>query len=116
MPATILWFRAYAALLALTYLGLVALGVVFLALPPEQLEMTSAESVLVGWIFILLGLLFTAAVLPAFFLPRQGWAWIYGLALMVMGLTSVIFIPLCIPLIIFWLKDPVKDWFVPIAS
>lgn len=115
MPRTLFWFRVYAVLLAVTYLALAGLGVVFLLLPPEQLGMDSLEALLVGWLFAILGLLFFAIVLPAFFLPRRGWGWIYGLVLICFGLTSAIFLPICIPLLIFWLKDPVKDWFVPIA-
>lgn len=116
MPRTLFWFRVYAVLLALAYLALAGLGVVFLLLPPEKLAMESFEAVILGWLLIILGLLFFAIVLPAFFLPQRGWAWIYGLALICFGLTSVVFLPICIPLLIFWLRDPVKDWFVPIAS
>lgn len=116
MPKTLLWFRVYAILLALAYLALTGLGFVFLLYPPETLEMESFETVILGWLFVVLGLLFFAIVLPAFFLPQRGWAWIYGLGLICFGLTSGIFLPVCIPLLIFWLRDPVKDWFVPIAS
>lgn len=116
MPKTITWFRVYAALLALAYLGFAAVGVIFLTFEPADLEMSPTEAGFLGIMFVVIGLMFFAAVLPAFFLPRRGWAWIYGLVLIILGLTSALFIPICIPLLIFWLKDPVKDWFVPIVS
>ena len=115
MPASILWFRVYAVLLALSYLFVLGLGVTFLVLPPETLEMEPLEAQLLGGVFIALGFLFFIAVLPSFFLPRRKWGWIYGLVLICLGLTSALFLPICIPLLIFWLKEPVKAWFEPIA-
>ncbi|MDF1825150.1 MAG: hypothetical protein P1U68_10940 [Verrucomicrobiales bacterium] len=116
MPKTIIWFRFYAACLALSYLFLAGVGVIFLTHPPADLEMSPTEGAFLGSIFIAMGLLFFIAVLPAFFLPRRGWAWIYGLVLIVFGLTSLLYIPLSLPILIFWLRDPVKNWFVPIVS
>ncbi|MEM1441780.1 MAG: hypothetical protein AAGF67_05525 [Verrucomicrobiota bacterium] len=113
-PKALAWFRFYLALLALFYLALIGLGVVFLTIAPESLQMSGAQTALIGVVFVLLGILFLLAVLPAFSLPRRGGAWIYGLALIVLGMTSLVLLPVSLPLLMQWLRDPVKDWFVPI--
>ncbi|MEM6915274.1 MAG: hypothetical protein AAF491_01815 [Verrucomicrobiota bacterium] len=113
-PKALSWFRLYLVLLALFYLGLIGLGVVFLAISPESLQMTAGQTALIGCVFILLGVLFLLVVLPAFALPRRGGAWIYGLALIVLGMTSVVLVPVSLPLLIQWMREPVKNWFVPI--
>ena len=114
MPKAILWFRAYVVLLVLFYLSLVAVGILFLFLSPESLEMTAGQSTLVGFVLILLGLPFSLFVLPALSLPKRGGAWVYGLSIIILGITSIVLLPFGLPLLFCWLKDPVKDWFVPI--
>ena len=42
--------------------------------------------------------------------PRP-WVWTYDLVVICFGFTSACFFPFCIPLLIFWLKPPVKEWF-----
>ncbi|MDF1658704.1 MAG: hypothetical protein P1U58_13910 [Verrucomicrobiales bacterium] len=93
MPKTLSWFRVYVVILGLLYLGLIALGVVFLVLPPEKLDMSLGQNVLVGWVFILFGIIFSLFVIPSFFLPQRGGAWVYGLAVIILGITSVVLIP-----------------------
>ncbi|MEM9280917.1 MAG: hypothetical protein AAGA96_03760 [Verrucomicrobiota bacterium] len=111
MPATIKWFRIYCVVLAALYVLVAALGVAILALPPEKLQMGKQESVAAGGLFIVMGLVFFLLVLPGLFLPPRPGGWIYGLVLICIGLTSVLFLPICIPLLIFWLKPPVQFWF-----
>ena len=114
-PKTLFWFQLYVVLQATLYLCLVGAGIAFLIIPAEELEMSMGQDILVGWVFILLGIMFFLFVIPALFLPRRGGAWIYGLAVIILGLTSVVLFPLCLPLLVCWFRDPVKDWFVPIA-
>lgn len=45
------------------------------------------------------------------FLPRGKVAWIYGIVLLAMGLTSCCFIAFSIPLFIFWLKPETRAYF-----
>lgn len=54
--------------------------------------------------------LFVASIAPFFLIPRP-WVWIFDLVLICMGMTSVCFLPMCIPLLIHWLKPETKAWF-----
>ena len=111
MPLAFRWFRVYCALLAVLYLGIVGLGVWFLFGTPEEWELPLLASRLIGTVFILTGffLAFAAALGP--FLPQRDWAWLFGFALLCLGLTSIVLLPLSLPIMIFWRKEPVKTWF-----
>lgn len=43
--------------------------------------------------------------------PRRRWGWVYGFVPIAIGLTSPCCMPASIPLLIFWLKPEVKQWF-----
>jgi len=45
------------------------------------------------------------------FLPREPWAWIYGIVTIGIGMTSCATLPFCIPLLIFWIKPETKAYF-----
>ena len=47
----------------------------------------------------------------AFFLPRAKWAWVFGICLIALGMTSCCFWPICIPLLIKWIDPATKAWF-----
>ena len=111
MPQTILWFRIYAIFLALIYVACVAGGAFFLTLDPSEADMPLAWVNFFGWFFILISLVFAVGFGFGAFLPRKPWAWVYGMILICIGMTSALFLPICIPLLIFWLKDPVNVWF-----
>ena len=110
-PATILWFRAYCALLSLLYLGLAGLGVAILVVPPEQIEMESLEANLFGTMVLVMGILFFLPTLLGFFLPPRPGGWVIGFGLILMGVTTVILLPMSILLLLFWKKPAVQTWF-----
>ncbi len=111
MPKTIFWFRIYCGLLAFLYLLVTAGGIAFLVIPAETLEMARTEAVVIGSLFIAMGLVFFIMTFLGLFLPQRPGGWIYGLVLICIGLTSAVFLPICIPLLLFWLKQPVQAWF-----
>ena len=116
MPAAFRWFCFYCALLALLYFSVAGLGVFFLVSPPPEMELDQIARALIGAPFILTGLFLAFATALGPFLPQRDWAWLYGLALICLGLTSVVLLPLSLPLLIFWRKEPVKSWFGRIGS
>ena len=65
---------------------------------------------------LLVGLAFAIAFALVFVFPRKHWAWIYGLVLICIGMSSCCILPAAIPLLIFWLKPEVKSWFNSGAS
>jgi hypothetical protein len=110
-PKPVFWFKVYTTVMGLIYLGIAALGLIFLVVDPNKLETSPAEARIFGAGFTLLGLVLAAV----FFLPltRQPrpWVWVYDLVLICIGLTSACLIPACVPLLIFWMKPETKAHF-----
>ncbi len=111
MPATISWFRFYCGLLCLVYFALAGLGVSFFFVDPETMGVDDAIAPIIGILVTGMGLVFLFLSFLGFFMPRRSGAWTYCLILICMGLTSFVFLPLCVPLLIFWLKEPTQTWF-----
>ena len=104
------WFVVYCILMALGYLTLAVMGVVFGFIEPDR-EMSAAEAKLMGVVFIILGLVFFVPYALAPFLPRKNWVWVLGLVLICLGLGSACCLPICIPLLIHWLKPEMKAFY-----
>jgi cyanate permease len=47
---------------------------------------------------------------PVLFLPRKPWVWTYNLVVICLGMSNCCF-PVCIPLLIFWIKPEAKQYF-----
>jgi MFS family permease len=109
-PKAYKWFVAYCISMALLYLLLAVMGIVFGFIEPDR-EMSAEEAKLMGAVFIILGLVFCVPYAAAPFLPRQSWVWILGLVLICLGLTSACCLPICIPLLIHWLKPEMKAFY-----
>lgn len=77
---------------------------------PDQ-EMSAEEATLMSAVFIILGLAFFVPYALAPFLPRKSWVWVFGLVLICLGLSSACCLPVCIPLLIFWLKPDMKAFY-----
>ena len=111
MPSTILWFRIYCGLLCALYLAVAGAGIAFLVVSPETLEMDSASAKLLGILFLGMGGGMTFLSFLGFFMPQRPGAWTYCLMLIVLGLTSLVFLPISLPLLISWLKPQTQEWF-----
>jgi MFS family permease len=110
-PAVLPWFHAYCWLLCVLYLGVVAFSLVFCFADPADLEMPRAAAVVVGTLILVMGVtLFVASSIPLLLRPRP-WLWTYGLVLICLGMTSACFLPICIPLLLRWIKPEVKRYF-----
>jgi hypothetical protein len=109
-PPVYKWFVVYCILMALLYLTMALFGVVFLFIEPER-DMSAAEAKLMGVLFIALGLLFSVPYALPLFLPRKSWVWVFGLVLICIGLTSACCLPVCIALLIFWVKPEMKAFY-----
>jgi hypothetical protein len=111
VPKVLLWFKVYAGFLAFIYAMCIALSFVFLLVPHEKLEMGRTEALVLGAMFLVLGVVLLIACLLPFFLKPRPWVWVYDLVLICLGMTSACFLPACIPLLIFWLKPETKNYF-----
>lgn len=108
LPGVLFWFKAYCALMCLMYLAVAVGSLFFFLVPPEKLEMGQTEASIIGGIFLAMGLPLFGLFLVPFFTPFRPWAWGYAMAMICIGMLSACFWPICIPLMIFWLKPEVK--------
>lgn len=109
-PPTFKWFVVYCVLMALGCLLTALIGIVYMLTEPEP-DMSAEEAKIMGVLFLIFGLLFFLPYAFAPFLPRQSWVWVFGLVLICLGLTSTCCLPVCIPLLIFWLKPEMKAFY-----
>jgi hypothetical protein len=114
-PPVLTWYRVYCAAMAAIYLACAVAGV-FIVLFNEQIAESEPHDepwlwILYGGGFMLLGLVFTAIYVYAFFAPRRPWAWVYHLVLICFGLTSCCCMPASIPLLVFWLRPATQRYF-----
>ena len=109
-PPVYKWFVTYCILMALLYMTMAVMGIVFMFTEPDP-EMSAAEAKVMGVVILILGLVFFVPYALAPFLPRKSWVWVFGLVLICIGLTSACCLPVCIPLLIFWLKPEMKAFY-----
>ena len=104
------WFVAYCVVMALLYLVIAAMGIVFLVIEPPPDE-DPVEVKIMGAVFLVMGLVFCVPYGATPFLPRKSWVWVVGIVLICLGLTSACCLPVCIPLLIYWLKPEMKAFY-----
>ncbi len=110
-PNVVFWYNVYLWILAIMYVVLACAGIALLLLPAEILDMEKSESTLPAIICIAVAVpLAIASLLPFAFQPKP-WLWIYGIVMIAIGLTSCCFWPICIPLLVFWIKRDVQIYF-----
>jgi hypothetical protein len=112
-PRVIGFFKIYALVLGLVYL--LAGGLLYLVSQGQAAQAQAVPSAVryarVGLIILCTALSLTFLAVPV--LPRKPWVWGYGLACIVLGMTSFVVIPLALPLLLFWVKPETKAYFVP---
>lgn len=109
-PPVYKWYVVYCIAMALLNLGAAIVGVVFLFAEPDR-EMSEVEANIMGFVFLVFGVAFGVVYAAGPFLPRQSWVWVFGLVLICLGLTSACCLPVCIPLLIHWLKPEMKEFY-----
>lgn len=109
-PPVYMWFTVYCILMALVYMTTAIMGIAFMFVEPDR-EMSAAEAKIMGSVMLIFGLGFFVPYAIAPFLPHKNWVWVFGLVLICLGLTSACCLPVCIPLLIFWLKPEMKAFY-----
>ena len=109
-PAVWNWYAAYCVAMALLYLFLVIFGFIFLFIEPDQ-NMDPMEAKIMGAVFIGIGLVLLVPYAAGPLLPRERWAWIVGVVLIGIGMTSLCCLPVAIPLLLGWLKPETKAYY-----
>jgi len=93
------------------YLAVIVFGIALLVFQPSTREYDAQELMIMGVIYIALGVVFFLAFAVALFLPPKPYNWIVGIVMMAIGMTSCCFVPFIVPLFIFWLKPETKAFF-----
>lgn len=105
------WYKAYCALMAVLYLFIVVAGIFFIAAAPTDRNMSAEEAQVMGAVMVFMGIALAIPFAIGAFLPQKSWAWVFGLVLICIGLTSVCCMPATIPLLIHWIKPETKSYF-----
>src|SRR5262245_32763392 len=98
------WYVVYCVLMALMYVAVAVMGMVFLSLGSADLKMENGSAEFMGTVFVATGVLFAVPFAIAPFLAKTGATWIFGMILICVGLTSACCWPASIPLLIYWIK------------
>lgn len=110
-PKVLLWFKIYCGFLCLLYLATAAFSLFIFFADPSYTEMSEIEARVTGGLLFGVGLgLFGVCLLPLIVTPRP-WLWTFDLVVICLGMTSACFLPVCIPLLVFWLKPETKRFF-----
>ena len=108
------WYVAYCVFMALLYGGLTVAAVAFLLLADRIPDLRDDEATILRIQFGVM-LVFSVPLAGLFgvapMLPKRRAAWIYGLVLICIGMTSACCLPATIPLLIFWIKPETKEFF-----
>jgi hypothetical protein len=111
-PGAVTWFKVYCAILILLYLGMSCLGpLMMVGIEQEEPDLGPEFAMVFGGIIVVMCLALAAVFASPFFLPRKPWVWIFDLILIGLGLSSCCFWPICIPLIIYWVRPDTQRYF-----
>jgi hypothetical protein len=115
-PAVLLWQRLYCAAMAALYLLFAALGVLMAVFRQQLVDETNTplEVLVVGLVFVVMGIALALPFAAAPFLPRRRWVWVLHLVLIALGMTSCACIPVTVPLLVFWIRPATQAWFGPV--
>jgi hypothetical protein len=113
-PPAVIWFRVYAAVLGLVYVVICVLGIITLvaaiATPPKSAA-DQASGIGMALVFVVIGGALAVPCFIALFGGRKPWVWTLDIVLIAIGMSSACCMPICIPLLIYWMKPEVKAWF-----
>ncbi len=104
-PPVWTWYIVYAVMMVVTYVVVMGFGVLLAVMADKT------EDSLQGVIMVAVGLPLAITYGIAPFRAKTPGAWTYHLVLICIGLTSACCIPICLPLLIFWLKPETKAYF-----
>ena len=108
---TFFWYRVYLTAMVFLYSATIIFGIYLLVAKPETSEYDSSQMFIMGVVYAAIGAVCFILFAGALFLPRKPWNWIVGIVMMAIGMTSCCFVPVLIPLLIYWLKPETKAYF-----
>ena len=114
-PEAVLYFKLFAAAMALMHVGLVLVGMVFLIKPLLSPSSPSSggsdDDLVIGFVYLVWGGVLAVPYLVALFGGRRRWVHTLGTVMIVITMMSVCCLPVAIPLLIQWQKPETKRWY-----
>lgn len=105
------WYRVYCGVLFFLYLLCIGLGLFFIIAQPNTREYNANEVYIMGFVYLIIGVIFAIISGIALILPAKPYNWIVGIVMLALGMTSCCFIPIVIPIFIYWIKPETQAYF-----
>lgn len=115
------WYRVFCILVAIANAAMVPYGAAILrgtaqiplpeAQDPDTAEAISGVIPALGWSMISTGAAFAILNVLILFAPRKPWSYAAHLLNIILGILSCAFAPLCVPMLVVWLKQPTREFF-----
>ncbi len=109
LPAVILWQKGYLGFMTALYVFVIAIGA-FLFINADNMQdvdadMDASQAQILGVVYGAMGVVFALLFALGFVFRKGMFGWVYNLISIVIGLMSCCLWPVCIPLVIFWIKQ-----------
>lgn len=114
-PEGVVYFRVYAAIVAVLY-GMLTLAGGGMVIAPLLLDKSATAGAEIGFYFAgafygALGLAHLIPTLIALFAGRRPWVHILGIVVLGLGMLNLCCLPVLIPLFIVWMKPETRRWY-----
>jgi hypothetical protein len=109
-PKVVTWFVVYCIALSLVSVLLIAGGIMLMRVDPDELAALDKKP-LPPMVYLIVGILSLLVYAVAPFLPDKPWKWVYGLVLICITMPGCCYLPLAIPLLVFWVQPGTKEYF-----
>ncbi len=113
-PKVLSWYVAYCVFLSLTGIFFIITGILVSQTDPVHLaELREDVDIFPLPFYLGLGILSLIMSVLGIFMPRKPrfWKWIYGLVLICIAMPSCCYLPVTIPLLIFWVQSETREYF-----
>jgi hypothetical protein len=101
----------YCGSLALLYAAVAVFGGFVAYVQPAKREYSAEETMVMGIIYAIVGVVFFVVFLVATLLPVKPYNWVVGIVMIAIGMTSCCLWPAVIPLLIYWIKPETRSFF-----
>jgi hypothetical protein len=112
---THLFYRLYCVVMIFLNLCLIGAGIFMIISSVPGYYHAGApanpRATLVGWFFIGMGIVLGVPFIMGLVLPRRPWTWVFGVVLMVCGMTSLFILPFAAVLMYFWFRPETQAYF-----
>jgi hypothetical protein len=115
-PKVLTWFRVYLGISCLFYIYWAARSLALAMFPGYYSTLAGHrpmpdDSPMEGWIMLIVFVILLLGTALPLILKPTSWVWLYDLVIICLGMMLACFLPVCIPLLIFWIKPETKRYF-----